>query len=317
MTKLAVTILLVLSSIVVLFPEQALSAASSSVRLRGSFEGDSDSNDIGLTTSASVIGAAGGVSEGSSAKAHTAPGTMGLAATAGAHTLGANANTGITDTWTCPGLCAFLPPFPTPINVFVHFDGTLPDYLLRPSPNDPDVFMNLRLQYSVEDEGSFTFLAERDGASDAPRISAVRNTRTSTRDLTSDLVIVGNSVRFSGFTAFLVGALWRETFDGNLQVEPFGDIPQGFTVDFASTFSTQPFSLDPSVTFVSEAGRIAAAPSSVPEPWTLVLLVCGVALLAGRCWLEATPMVWRCPHVSTVLSGRGRYRRDAPASQSR
>jgi hypothetical protein len=294
-TKRAVTILLVLSSIVVLFPEQALSAASSSVRLRGSFEGDSDSNDIGLTTSASVIGAAGGVSEGSSAKAHTAPGTMGLAATAGANTLGATANTGITDTWTCPGLCG-IEPFPIPINVFVHFDGTLPDYLLRPSPNDPDVFMNLRLEYSVEDEGSFTFLAERDGASDAPRISAVLNTRTSTRDLTSDLVIVGNSVRFSGFTAFLVGALWREAFDGNLQVEPFGDIPQGFTVDFASTFSTQPFPLDPSVTFVSEAGRIAAAPSSVPEPSTLVLLVCGgVALLAARCWRAKPGYTLRSP----------------------
>jgi hypothetical protein len=262
-------------------------SASSSGTLRASdpsaSESASDSSNTLTLTSKSLNGSRP-ETIGSSFAAHTGFGTMGVAATAGPNTLGADAAASIEGTWTGSGSTASQ----SPVGLTVHFDGTVDPILIR-GATTAQIFLSVLLEYSAN-QGDTVFRFSANYDQDRPEIRATIKTRdlngvVVTSDVTSNLVIdrLQNTVSYdASFSTMVPTNQWAESFTGDVAVEPSeASDPLVHSINFSSTFSVQPHSLDPNVTFVSDDGRVA---TFVPEPagGVAACALLGGCLLARR-----------------------------------
>jgi hypothetical protein len=266
-----------------LLPEAALAVSSESVAVVrvsgfGSTDiADVDSNPSGLTSSALAVGT--GNTSGSQASADTGPGTMGVAATAAPNTPGARASASMDDLWNCSGSCTGS----ALINLVVRFDGVLDPLFVDPTLPEVAIFMDIVLRYTADDGNmEFVFSAGYDAGD--PEITASFRSGITTQDVTDELVFNGNAVSFNAtFASSVPAGAWVDIFSASVDVNPFqDDLPGTHTIDFASTFSTHPVSLDPAIMFVSDGGRLSN-PAAVPEPATFVMvLASAVAAIVVR-----------------------------------
>jgi len=221
---------------------------------------------------AQVIGAPGNLGRariGKSPSVFANGVTVGVEARTQGASRRARATAEFSDGWACPGTCAFPASPPVPVLTGFKINGVIDDLLANPTlPLDPS-FLELTIRYTARDAATGQVHESFDLSLCYDSGPCGFRATLNGVDITSQVQIGTNALGQTTLSLDTTHISLRSPFSTwNDELVAKADIQSGWStlnhvVDFFSTFGVEVTSLDPTVVWVSQSGRVSAT-SVVP-----------------------------------------------------